>query len=271
MSRLRILPRGFIALLTVLSSFAGTSFAGISAAQAAPLTAIEISELQISPISNLDPQSGPDQLVTLGGTFTNLTGQSIAILELNLVTSLPIKTRTELGGLLTDPTSGANLQTQNTSARLLNVSPNATRTWQVTFRGSEVFGQDASGVYAVGVAPDDASYGSSSVITTPWFFNTDIKPTEVSFVVPLTTLNSNLANGEISNIKTANSEAGRLTELLATEKQSSLSWLLDSGLNSWATYLAETTDSPEAVELQQDRETQQHQERQQYQDGSRVR
>lgn len=251
MSRLRILPRGFIALLTVLSSFAGASFAGISTAQAVPLTAIEISEFQISTISNLDPQSGPDQLVTLGGTFTNLTGQTIAILELNLVTSLPIKTRTELGGLLTDPTSGANLQTQNTSARLLNVSPNATRTWQVTFRGSEVFGQDASGVYAVGVAPDDASYGSSSVITTPWFFNADIKPTEVSFVVPLTTLNSNLATGEISNLKTATSEAGRLTELLATEKQSSLSWLLDSGLNSWATYLAETTDSPEAVELQQ--------------------
>ena len=244
------MPRGFIALLTVLTSFVGTSFVGISAVQAVQSAAIEISEFQVSPISSLDPESGQEQLVTLGGTFTNLTGQTIPTLELNLVTSLPIKTRTELGGLLTDPGSGTNLQTQKVSARLLNVVPNTTRTWQITFRGSEVFGLDASGVYAVGVAPDDANYGSSAVIATPWFYNADIKPTEVSFVVPLTTLNSNLATGEFSNLKEATSEAVRLNELLKTENPSSLTWLLDAGLSPWATLLAETTGSSEAIELQ---------------------
>ena len=206
--------------------------------QAADVDPVQITNLEIAEIPNLDPANLPQHLVTLRGTFTNLTSFTISNLNLKLVSSKEITTRTELAEILGDPTNVPNLITSDKFARLRNISPGVTKTWQVTFRGETVLGENAAGVFAIGVAPDEDKFGSGSVVTTPWFFNADVKPTNVALVVPLTTLNSHLATGEVTNEDSDLAEAKRLSALLRSQPGDSISWLMDAGLLQWATELA---------------------------------
>ena len=207
-------------------------------AHAAESNSVQITNLEITAIANLEPTDVPQHLVTLRGTFTNLTNSSIASLNLNLVTSPEITTRTELAEILDSPTNVPDLKISDKSARLQNIPPGVTKTWQVTFRGESVLGDNAAGVFAIGVAPDDTKLGVGSVVTTPWFLNANIKPTNVALVVPLTTLNTHLATGDVTSEESDLAEATRLSALLRTQAGNSISWLMDAGLVQWATQLA---------------------------------
>ena len=148
-----------------------------------------------------------NHVVSLKGTFTNTSSQTISKLELNLVSTPSIKSRGELAELLADPTSATELIPSDTSAILRNIAPGVSKNWQITFRGEQVLGDSASGVYGFGVKPDLPIDSKATVVTTPWFFNSEIKPTNVSLVVPLTTLNTHLANNEITDQKKDLAEA----------------------------------------------------------------
>ena len=215
----------------------------ITASQAADGQSIDITGLEISARAGSGGTLSNNHIVVLKGTFTNTSSQSISKLELNLVSTPAIGSRGELAELIAEPTSASNLKPSGSSAVLRNIAPGTIKNWQITFRGEEVLGADASGVYGLGVQPDLPVAGAATVTTTPWFFNADVKPTNVSFVVPLTTLNNHLANNEVPDIVRDLAEAERLTSLIVSQTDSSISWLQDSSLRSWVNQLMAATDS----------------------------
>jgi hypothetical protein len=215
----------------------------ISQAKAAEGDSIQITDLTISAVPGSGETLGTNHLVVLKGTFKNKTQNSIDLLELNLVSTPAIQSRTELASLLEDPTSANDLITSGKSAVLRNVRPGGVREWRITFRGEEVLGTDAAGVFGLGIQQSSVGVGESIVVTTPWFFNADVKPTNVSFVVPLTTLNTHLANNKVQDLKRDLAEAKRLTNLIVNQSDSSISWLQDSALRSWVNQLMATSDS----------------------------
>ncbi len=220
-------------------------------AAAAPTDPIRIISYVITPIQNSVSQSVPEHLVTLKGTYTNTSNAKISELTLALATSKPLANRTALGELLNEPSGfeGLKVTAADISARLQNLAPGVTRSWQITFRGEQVLGANALGVFAIGVIPEIQTHGLSAAIPVPWFFNADVKPTKVVLAVALTTLNTNLANGKSSGVKTDLSEAKRLSALLRSQGNTSVSWLLDSAISTWATNLVTNTDTAAAKEL----------------------
>jgi hypothetical protein len=204
---------------------------------------IQITDLTISPAAGSGGTISASHVVVIKGTFTNNTQDSIDLLELNLVSTPAIQSRTELALLLDDPTSANNLVTSDKSAVLRKINPGVEKEWRITFRGEEILGTDASGVFGLGVQQSSVGDGESTVVTTPWFFNADIKPTNVSFVVPLTTLNTHLANNKVQNLKRDLAEAKRLTDLIVNQSDASISWLQDSALRSWVNQLMAASDS----------------------------
>ncbi len=199
--------------------------------------------MNISAVAESGGTLSSKHVVFLKGTFTNTSSQAISELELNLVSTPEIKSRGELAELIDDPTSADNLKPSGTSAVLRNIAPGATKNWQITFRGEDVLGDSASGVYGFGVQPDLPATSKATVITTPWFYNSDIKPTNVALVIPLTTLNTHLANDEVTDQKKDLAEAKRLTNLISNQDPSKVSWLQDAALNTWVEQLALDTDS----------------------------
>ena len=180
-----------------------------------------------------------------------MTDAFISELTLDLATFGPITTRTQLGELLVEPNNFGSLAvtTTETSARLRNLAPGVTKTWQVTFRGEQVLGSGAVGVFAIGLVPQSSEYGPSAAIAIPWFFNSAVQPTKVVLAVPLTTLNTNLADGTSTNTASDLSEAERLSAILRSQGNSSVSWLIDSAISSWANNLVTNTKTAAAEEL----------------------
>lgn len=221
----------------------------ITASQAAQGDTVDITGLSISAVADSGGTLRKNHVVNLRGTFTNTTSQAISKLELNLVSTPAIRSRGELSELMSDPTSASDLIPSNTFAILRNIAPGVTKNWQITFRGEEVLGATASGVYGFGVQPDLPAASEATVITTPWFFNSDIKPTNVALVLPLTTLNTHLANDEVTDRKKDLAEAKRLTNLISNQDPSKVSWLQDSALIPWIDQLELDTesDSPEKL------------------------
>jgi hypothetical protein len=215
----------------------------VSQSIAAEGDSIQITDLTISPAAGSGGTLSASHVVVLKGTFTNNTQDSIDLLELNLVSTPAIQSRTELALLLEDPTSANDLVTSDKSAVLRFIKPGDEKEWRITFRGEEILGTDASGVFGLGVQQTSVGDGESTVVTTPWFFNADIKPTNVSFVVPLTTLNTHLANNKVQDLKRDLAEAKRLTNLIVNQSDSSISWLQDSALRSWVNQLMAASDS----------------------------
>lgn len=231
--------------MTLITAVAGSFVFGIFG-QVAPVGAVEgsslrITGLNISEITSLEAPSDSNHLVQIQGTYTNFSAQTIPDLELDLVSTNAIKTRGELGELISNPSAPTNLESSDYAARLSIVAPGQTRQWQISFRGENVFGFRASGVYGIGVRISGSS--ESEVITTPWFFDQDIKPTEAALVIPLTTLNTHLANGEIDDLDGDLSEAKRLTELIDTRLAGKVTWLQDSALSNWNKQLGAATES----------------------------
>ncbi len=204
---------------------------------------VNITGMSISVLTDSSGAVKNNHVVILRGTFTNTSSQSISKLELNLVSTPAIKSRGELAELIADPTSASNLIPSDTSAILRNISPGVTKNWQITFRGEEILGTTASGVYGFGVKPDLPIASKATVITTPWFFNSEIKPTNVALVIPLTVLNTHLANDEVADRKTDLAEAKRLTNLISMQDSSKVSWLEDAALLPWIDQLELNTDS----------------------------
>ena len=159
----------------------------VASSHAAEGDSVNITGLNISAVADSGGTLSNNHVVSLQGTFTNTSSQTISKLELNLVSTPSIKSRGELAELLADPTSATELIPSDTSAILRNIAPGVSKNWQITFRGEQVLGDSASGVYGFGVKPDLTTANKATVITTPWFFNSDIKPTNVSLVIPLTT------------------------------------------------------------------------------------
>lgn len=219
----------------------------VSKSQADVTDVVQITDLTISAIDSgqFPPKS---HLVVLEGTYTNRTQQNIRTVELDLVSTSAIESRSQLSKLLADSNSAKKLIASNRSAILKNVAPGATKNWRITFRGEEILGNNASGVFALGVKPkgfDD----QATVITTPWFFNANVKPTNVSLVLPLATLNNHLANGDVPNLKNDLIEAERLTNLISGQTDTKISWLQDSALRSWVDQLVAASDSDVPVQL----------------------
>ena len=241
------------ALPTIIATLFAITSLGLSAtsASAAPNDPIEFSSYVITPIQTQVLPAPPEHLVTLRGTYKNTSDTYISVLNLDLATFGPITTRTQLGELLREPASFNNQAVTITgvSARLRNLAPGVTKTWQVTFRGEQVLGADASGVFAIGLAPQTSEYGPSAAIAIPWFFNSVIQPTKVVLAVPLTTLSTNLANGESSDANTDLNEADRLSALLRSQGNTTVSWLVDSAISTWANNLVTNTDTASAKEL----------------------
>lgn len=244
--RQRLLPAIIAALLAIT-----TLGFSASSASAAPTDPIGFSSYDISPLQGLDPFVPPDHLVTMRGTYKNTSETYITDLNLDLAFFGPITTRTQLGELLSEPSSFNNLSltTTGVSARLRNLAPGVTKTWQVTFRGEQILGSAASGVFAIGLAPQSSDYGPSAAIPIPWFFNSDVQPTKVVLAVPITTLNTNLANGKSTDAATDLSEAKRLSALLRSQGNTSVSWLVDPAISNWANNLVTNTDTAAAKEL----------------------
>jgi hypothetical protein len=246
------LRRHRVSLATIVTLL-GLATLGLSAtsANAAPNDPIRFSSYLITPMPTLDPLVPPDHLVTMRGTYKNTTDAFISELNLDLAIFGPITTRTQLGELLLEPNNFGNLAvtTTKTSARLRNLAPGVTKTWQVTFRGEQVLGSGAVGVFAVGLVPQSSEYGPSAAIAIPWFFNSAVQPTKVVLAVPITTLNTNLADG--TSISTASdlSEADRLSAILRSQGNSSVSWLVDSAISTWANNLVTNTNTAAAEEL----------------------
>lgn len=239
--------------LATIVTLLGLATLGLSAtsASAAPNDPIGFSSYRISPMPTLDPLVPPDHLVTMRGTYKNTTDAFISELTLDLATFGPITTRTQLGELLIDPNNFDNLAltTTKTSARLRNLAPGVTKTWQVTFRGEQVLGSGAAGVFAIGLVPQSSDYGPSAAIAIPWFFNSAVQPTKVVLAVPITTLNTNLADGTSTNTASDLSEAERLSAILRSPGNSSVSWLVDSAISTWANNLVTNTNTAAAEEL----------------------
>lgn len=215
----------------------------VSTSQAAEGDSVNITDLNISAVADSGGTLSNNHLVSLKGTFTNTSSQTISKLELNLVSTPSIKSRGELAGLLSDPTSANDLNPSETSAILRNIAPGVSKNWQITFRGEQVLGDNASGVYGFGVKPDLPIESKATVVTTPWFFNSEIKPTNVSLVIPLTTLNTHLANDEITDQKKDLVEAKRLTNLIINQDPTKISWLQDAALTPWLDQLEKTANS----------------------------
>jgi hypothetical protein len=209
----------------------------VATSQAAEGDSVNITGLNILPLADAGGTLGSNHVVFLKGTYTNTSSQAISKLELNLVSTPAIGTRGELAGLIADPTSASNLIPSDKSAILRNISPGGTKNWQLTFRGEEVLGVGASGVYGFGVQPDLPIASEATVITTPWFFNSDIKPTNVAIVIPLTTLITHLANAEVTDRKKDLAEAKRLNNLVINQDPSKITWLQDPALQPWVDQL----------------------------------
>jgi Family of unknown function (DUF6049) len=236
-------------LIAATIGFSLVSLSG-TATQAAENNFVKITGLNISTATDSSGTFNDPHIVVLQGTFTNNTSQTISKLELNLVSTPSIKSRSQLADLISKPTASNNLISSGTSAILRNIPPGNQKNWQITFIGEEVLGVNASGVYAFGVKPRLGEASPATVVTTPWFFNADIKPTNVALVVPLTTLNNHLANGEALSQKSDFAEAQRLLNLISQKPGSKISWLQDSALNSWVSQLAagSETDIPQRLE-----------------------
>lgn len=251
MNRLQL--RRHRALPAIIVTLLAMTTLGLSAtsSSAAPNDPIAFSSYVISPIQSLVPSAPPEHLVTLQGTYKNTSDTYISELNLDLATFGPITTRTQLGELLREPASFNDLAISTTavSARLRNLAPGVTKTWQVTFRGEQVLGADAAGVFAIGLAPQSRDYGPSAAIAIPWFFNSEVQPTKVVLAIPLTTLSTNLATGKSSNAAADLNEAKRLSELLRSQGNSTVSWLVDSAISTWANNLVTNTDTDGAKEL----------------------
>ena len=217
--------------------------------QAAEGDLVSITGLNISPLGDPAETSNGRHLVALQGTFTNTTNEAISELKLNLVSTPAIRSRSQLAELISDPTISRNLISSNFFATLRNVAPGGTRDWQITFVGEDVLKVNASGVYAFGVKPNLPGNNEATVVTTPWFFNADIKPTNVALVAPLTTRINHLANGEVKNLEKDLAEAQRLTNLILGESGSKISWLQDSALSSWVSQLTASSDSEIPIKL----------------------
>jgi len=246
------LRRHRVSLATIVTLL-GLATLGLSAtsASAAPNDPIGFSSYLITPMPTLDPLVPPDHLVTMRGTYKNTTDAFISELTLDLATFGPITTRTQLGELLVEPNNFGNLAVTTTkiSARLRNLAPGVTKTWQVTFRGEQVLGSGAVGVFAIGLVPQSSEYGPSAAIAIPWFFNSAVQPTKVVLAVPITTLNTNLADGTSTSTASDLSEADRLTAILRSQGNSSVSWLVDSAISTWASNLVTNTNTAAAEEL----------------------
>jgi Family of unknown function (DUF6049) len=209
----------------------------VATSQAAEGSSVNITGLNILQLADAGGALGNNNVVILKGTFTNTSSQSIPKLELVLVSTPAIGSRGELAGLIADPNSASNLIPSDKSAILRNISPGVTKNWQLTFRGEEVLGVGASGVYGFGVQPDLPVASEATVITTPWFFNSDIKPTNVALVIPLTTLITHLANAEVTDRKKDLAEAKRLNNLVINQDPSKITWLQDPALQPWVDQL----------------------------------
>ena len=217
--------------------------------QAAEGDTVKITGMNISSVPALNGTLDSNHIVYLKGTFTNTSSESIPEVELNLVSTPSIRSRGELAGLISDPTSADSFRSSNAFAVVRNIAPGDTKNWQITFRGEEVLGAKASGVYGFGVKPDLPDESQTTVITTPWFYNSEIKPTNVALVVPLTTLNTHLANGDVVDQNKDLAEAKRLNNLISNQDPSKVAWLQDAALAQWLDQLEIGTDSDTPDEL----------------------
>lgn len=249
----RLKPQRYRVALATIVALLGLATLGLtsSSASAAPNDPIGFSSYLITPMATLDPLVPPDHLVTMRGTYKNTTDAFISDLTLDLATFGPITTRTQLGELLIEPNNFDNLAVTitKTSARLRNLAPGVTKTWQVTFRGEQVLGSGVAGVFAIGLVPQSSENGPSAAIAIPWFFNSAVQPTKVVLAVPVTTLNTNLADGSSTNTASDLSEAKRLSAILRSQGNSTVSWLVDSAISTWATNLVTNTNTAAAQEL----------------------
>ena len=210
---------------------------------------IKISNYLITPIPSTTNSANPAHLVTLQGSYTNNSNSQISELSLTLASSKAIENRTILGNLISNAYEVPDMTETKISARLSNLSPGESRSWQITFNWEQVLGLNAAGVFAIGAVPDSKEYGSTAAIPIPWFYNSNIKPTQVALTIPLTSLNSHLANGTSLNDAADLNEAKRLLALLQSSNNSASSWLLDSATTGWAEDLVTNSNSKVAREL----------------------
>ena len=251
--KLRLVRLGYARTPSVLAVAAlslGLLALPTTGSQAAQGESVNITGISVTPIADSGGALSSDHVVFLKGTFTNVTDQTLPKLELGLVSTPEIRSRSELAELIADPTSASNLRSSDTFAILRNIAPGETKDWQITFRGEEILGNDASGVYGFGVQPNLPGDSRATVITTPWFFDSEIKPTNVALVIPLTTLNTHLANDEITDRKRDLVEAKRLTDLILNQDASKVSWLKDPAMTTWLEQLKVEADSDITENLQ---------------------
>ena len=243
----RYLRAGSLFLATTFGL--GLLFTPINVSHAAEGDSVELTGLNIAPVADSGGSLNQNHVVVLKGVFTNTTDKTISKLELNLVSTPAIRSRGELAELISDPKSATNLIDSDTSAVLRNIPSGTSKNWQITFIGEQIFGTNASGVYGIGVQPNTTNRDSATLTTTPWYFNADIKPTNVSLAVPLTTLNDHLANNKVQNQSSDLAEAARLTNLVLSQTDSKISWLQDASLRNWVNQLMLGSDSETLVSL----------------------
>ena len=215
-----------------------------SRAEISPKVQLSITGLEIS------TESAHKHVVTLLGTVTNPGETSITKAAVSLMTSGAIYTRSQLGEVLANPQSVQGTSHSEIRMSLGTLARGKSVAWKLRFDGDKILGSSASGVYALGANLISDQVSANNYITAPWFYSANkLAPTKVSFVVPLTTINSHIANEPLKTIEQDQAELTRLSALVNAKNSNALSWLIDPALQLWLTELATTELASQANAL----------------------
>jgi len=215
-----------------------------SRAEISPKVQLSITGLEVS------IESAHKHVVTLMGTVTNHSETSITNAAVSLMTSGAIYTRSQLAEVLAGPQSVRGTAHSEIRMPLGALGRGKSAGWKLRFVGENILGLSAIGVYPIGAAFASNQVSTNTYVTVPWFYSANkLAPTKVSFVVPLTTVNSHIANEPIKKLEHDQTELTRLSTLVKAKNSNDLSWLIDPALQPWLAELATTELASQANAL----------------------
>ncbi len=180
-----------------------------------------------------------DKTVTISGQLTGLNpDDTVDSLTMALTVNGPIRTRSAISEALAKPdqiSGESNAQTKAVQFTFGPIADQAT-TWSVEFSSNDVLGSLGNGVFALGIKathPNEESSASATLL--PWFPDeTSLDPTQLSFVIPITTFDSS-TQGVHTPSDSERDELERISSLVSIKPAlaAQVSWLIDPSINEW--------------------------------------
>jgi len=220
---MRVGIRGFLALLSVTFMWIQPSSSARASDSTDPV--ISITKFQVTPIGTTATHA-----VTLSGTLTNPANTALVTPKIDVSAFGPLYSRTAVADVLNGKVSNQD-QTQAGELALGDIAPRSHRSWTIKFIGESVFGNSASGVFAVGARLHGSGF-VADYIPVPWFYNTSpLQPTSVLFAMPISVLDtSNFATTsapDASQVK----QLSRVQQLTSGPFAQSIGWIIDPAFN----------------------------------------